>query len=103
MAGSFIESDLSAVFASSDFGEADFSVTWKGCPVSGCIFDDEDVAVELGEGVGEIMHQSVITGQSAKFLGIADGDPMVVRGVSYTVKHWSDDGTGVIEIHLEVV
>lgn len=101
MAGSFITGDLSAIFASSDFGEAENAVTWKGDPVDGCIFDDEDIKIDLGEGVGEIAHQAMITGPSASFSGIAEDDVIIARGVTYHVKYWMDDGSGVIEIYLE--
>lgn len=96
-----LETDLGAVFASSDFGEAGGTVTWKGLPISGVIFDDEDLEIQLGEGIAEIGHRAILTGPSASFAGIADEDPVVVRGNAFKVKNWIDDGTGVIEIHLE--
>lgn len=103
MAMSCLDTDLTSIFAASDFGEAVGSVTWRGVAINGCIFDDEDVQVELGEGVGEIVHQSSITAPASSFPGIADGDLMTVRGDAFTVKFWKDDGTGVIEIFMERV
>lgn len=97
-----LETDLGAVFASSDFGEAENTVTWRGDPVSWCIFDNEDVTVEMGEGVGEIVHQTTILAPSRDFIGIADGDVVTARGDTYRVKHWMDDGAGLLTIFLEV-
>ena len=101
MPGSFLEDDLTSLFASPDFGEADGTVTWAGVTISGGIFDDEDIELQLGEGVTEIAHQARFTGPSAEFVGIRDNDPMTIRGRQFRVKNWKDDGTGVIEIFLE--
>ncbi len=100
MPGSFIQNDLPLLFASSDFGEADGSATWKGVSVSG-IFDDDDVEVQMGEGVGEIIPQPTFIGNTADFPGIADGDLMVIRGETFKVKNWKSERDGVIEIFLE--
>lgn len=91
MVGSFIQDDLPFLFASSDFGEADGTVTWNGTPVAG-IFDDDDVEVQMGEGVGEIVAQPTFTGMTSDFSGIADGDVMVIRGETFTVKNWRREG-----------
>jgi len=96
-----LDTDLDAVFTSSGFGEADSTVTWKGAPLTGFIFDDEDVQVELGEGVGEIMHQSTLTGPYLQVVGIANDDDVTVGAGTFKVKNWLNDGTGVIEIHME--
>ena len=98
---SCLDTDLGTILASSDFGEASGTVTWRGLPIAVGVFDDEDVEVELGEGVREIVHQAKFPGRSADFPGISDGDQMVIRARTFTVKHWSDDGTGMIEIFLE--
>lgn len=103
MAMSCLGRDLGAIFNSSDFGEDDGSVTWRGAPLVGFIFDDEDIQQELGEGVAEIVHQAVLTGPSAQVIGIRDLDPVVINGAQFRVKNWMDDGTGVIEIYLEAL
>lgn len=96
---SFIAADVAHVTDDSVFGE---SATWRGVSVVG-IFDDEDVEVQMGEGVAQIIPQASFIGQAADFPGIADGDAMVIRGVNYSVKNWMRDGTGQIEVFLEVV
>lgn len=95
--------DLTTVFSDDAFGETLGSVRWRGVVITGAIFDDEDVDVSIGEGVGEIQHQAVLAAPAAQFPGIADGDPVIARGRSFRVKYWKDDGTGVIEIWLEEV
>jgi hypothetical protein len=102
LAGAFLTSDLVALMSPSEFGENIGAASYKGVPVVG-IFDDDDVEVTMGEGPSMIQHQTVFTGRSADFIGIADGDAMVIRAVSYQVRHWMDDGVGVIEVHLEPV
>lgn len=93
-------SDLAALFTSNDFGEADGEVYWKGTAIEGAIFDDEDVEVQTPDGASEIVHQAVLTAPSAQFHGIAAKDTVTVRGRVFRVRHWMDDGTGVIEIFL---
>lgn len=100
MAGSFLQNDLAHLVASSDFGEATNSVTWKGTTVQ-VIFDSDDNEVQLGEGPTEIMNQPVATGVASDFSGIADGDVMVIRGATYKVKNWMGESDGMIEIFLE--
>ena len=99
MVGSFIESDLTALFASSEFGEA--TATYAGSPRSG-IFDDDDVEVILGEGVTQIIPQPTFTGRTSDFLTIADGQTMVIRGETFTIKNWKREDV-IITIFLERV
>lgn len=100
MAMSCLLTDLAALFASNDFGEAAGEVYWKGTAIEGAIFDDEDVEVLAPDGASEIVHQAVLTAPSAQFQGIATKDTVTVRGRVFRVRHWMDDGTGVIEIYL---
>lgn len=95
-----LTTDLTALFADKDFGEASGTVLFKGVPVKGAIFDDEDIEVPMPDGTAEIVHQAVLTGPSSKFPNIAENDPVTIRGRTLKVKFWMDDGTGVIEIHL---
>ena len=97
MPAAFIANDVAHVTGSDVFGE---TVTWDGNTVT-VIFDDEDIEVQLGEGVAQIQNQVTMTGQTSDFPGIADGNVVVARGVTYHVKNWKRDGTGEIEIFLE--
>jgi len=97
MPGSFLTDDLPVLFASTEFGEA--TATYEGSSVMG-IFDDEDVEVEMGEGIGEIIAQPMFTGRTSDFSGIARDQSMTVQGETFTIKNWKVDGTGMIEIYL---
>lgn len=97
MVASFIANDVAHVTDSSVFGE---SATWKGATVVG-IFDDEDIEIQMGEGVAQIVPQAMFTGKTSDFPGIADGDAMVIRGVTFEVVNWKRDGTGQIELFLK--
>ena len=103
MAGSFLTNDLTAILASSDFGEASGSVTLAGVVIPNGIFDDEDIDVGMGEGVAQIVPQPIFTCASAHAVNIAENQIMVIQGTSFRVKNWKNDGTGMIEIYLERV
>lgn len=98
-----LETDLGAIFASSEFGEAEFSASLNGVPLKFGIFDDEDVEIALGEGVGQIVPQPKFTCPSSQVPSIAAEQPMVIRGRDFTVKHWKNNGVGEITIYLESV
>lgn len=97
MPASFISDDVAHVTGSDVFGE---TVTWKGNSVT-AIFDDEDIEVEVGEGVAQIIPHAMLIGQTSDFPGIANGDVVVARSVTYHIKNWKRDGSGQIEVFLE--
>lgn len=99
---SCLETDLGAVFASSDFGEAEGAI-YDGDsanPIDG-IFDDEDVETQNGEGVTILVPQVTFTCASSKIPDPQEGRTLRVRDTDYTLRFWMDDGTGVITLHLE--
>lgn len=112
MPADFIINDMDTMFSDDVFGETKLSVTWfnlddQGNTVSThsvpyCIFDDEDVQAEMGEGVAEIVSQPTITGKENDFSTIKEDDKVTVRGQDYFVKNTEKDGTGMIEIYLYV-
>lgn len=99
---SCLETDLDTLFASSDFGEANGAIRNNDSanPIPG-IFDDEDVEAQNGEGITVLVPQVTFTCASSKVPALADGDTFLIRGVEYTARFWMDDGTGVVEIHME--
>lgn len=101
MPGDFLQNDLSVFFNSSEFGEEQGTVLWNGVEIPGAIFDNEDIEVSLGEGVGEIIRQPIIMAPSSDFQGVARNDPIRVGQSLFIVKNFKDDGTGVITIYLE--
>jgi len=94
-----MNSDLDVLFSQSEFGETN-GVIWNGTPVPHAIFDNDDVEIQMGEGVAQIMSQPVLTAKSSDFVGISDDDLIQIRGVTYYAKNWKDDGSGMIEIYL---
>lgn len=94
---SCIARDVKATLSSDHFGE---SVVWQGVTIT-AIFDDEDIEVQNEDGVGEIIHQSVLLADSTDFPGIAEGQTVTAGGNDYTIRYWMDDGTGSIEIFME--
>lgn len=101
MAMSCIDSDLDALFSSSDFGEADGALrNGVGDPIAG-IFDDEDVDTVNGEGVSVIVAQTMFTCASSKVSDPTEGEFFTLRGIDYILRYWKDDGTGTIELYFE--
>lgn len=103
MAGSFLTNDLTTILASSDFGEAENSVTLAGVVIPNGIFDDEDIDVAMGEGVAQIVPQPMFTCATAHVPNIAEFQVMVIRGQTFEVQNWKRDGTGITEIYLRRV
>jgi len=102
--GSFITDDLSVVFGTADFSLAVTYTAAGGSPttVNG-IFDDEDIEVDAGDGSVMLQASAKFTCASGDVTGIAEDDAFTIASVSYTVAYVKDDGTGVVEIFLEVV
>lgn len=97
-----LEDDLDALFASSDFGEADGAVRNGDTanPIPG-IFDDEDVESQNGEGMTVLIPQVTFTCASSKVPDLTEGDLFTIRSVIYTLRFWKDDGTGMVELFFE--
>ncbi len=99
MAASFIKNDLCVILSQKDFGNTG-GIKWNGVDIEDVIFDDEDIEVQMGEGVAEIVPRPMLTGKTSDFIGILEDDAIQVNGETFTVKNWEKDGTGVIEIFL---
>lgn len=97
-----LETDLDAIFASSDFGEADGAIRASdpNNPISG-IFDDEDVETQNGEGVTVLVPQTMFTCASSKVPDLSDDEVFTIRSVNYTLRYWKDDGAGTVELFFE--
>lgn len=65
------------------------------------IFDNETVPVEAGGFVSVHQEQPRFTCRTLDVPSIAEEDQLIVGGVSYTVRAWIHDGTGVTVIQLE--
>lgn len=102
MPGAFLQDDLKVLFASSEFGEANDSVTHRGTSGIMGIFDDDDVEITLGEGVAEIAPQPMFTGRTSDFPVLENNDNIVIRGETFRIKNWRRE-TEIITLFLERV
>ena len=98
MAGAFLTDDITAILDTEGFAIQVDSYSAGGTPT--VIFDDEEVEVDTGEGVTQIVDQPIVTGKSSDFTSIARDQLLTIAGVVFVIKSWKDDGTGIIEILL---
>jgi hypothetical protein len=86
---------------------ADFGVTATYTPVGGQassvvgIFDNAYEAVDAGGNVPIALTQPHFTCRTADVPNAADGDALVVSGVSYIIRVVMQDGTGISDLLLE--
>ena len=90
-------SDLAAILSVDEFA---VSSTFNGAAVSG-VFDNETIPVETGGYVSVHQEQPRFTCRTSDIVGIAEGQAVVISGVTYVVKAWVHDGTGVTVVQLE--
>jgi hypothetical protein len=67
------------------------------------VFDVEDTEAQMSDGTIRILPQCIFTGRSEDFPALAEGEIVVIEDVSYAIRSWMDDGTGMIDIHMEKV
>jgi hypothetical protein len=80
-----------------DFATA---VTYNGGTING-IFDNETIPVDAGGFVSVHQEQPRLTCRTVDIPSIAYDQTMVVSGVTYKIKAWVHDGTGVTTVQLE--
>ena len=90
-------SDLAVIM---DLNEFAASVTYDGGTIS-AIFDNETVPVDAGGFAQVHQEQPRLTVRTADVPSIGEGEVMVIAGVTYAIRAWIHDGTGVTEIRLE--
>jgi hypothetical protein len=90
-------SDLAAILNVDEFA---VSSTFNGAAVRG-IFDNETIPVETGGYVSVHQEQPRFTCRTSDVAGIAESQVVVIAGVTYVVKAWVHDGTGVTVVQLE--
>jgi hypothetical protein len=76
------------------------SVTYSGGTIKG-IFDNETVPVDAGGYVSVHQEQPRLTCRTADVPSIAEDQTMVISGVTYKIRAWIHDGTGVTVVQLE--
>lgn len=94
-----LNDDLSSILSVEEFAT---SVTYDGGTILG-IFDNETVPVDAGGYVQVHQEQPRLTCRTADIPSIAEDQQMVINSVTYDIKAWVHDGTGVTTVQLERV
>jgi hypothetical protein len=89
--------DLSNIFDVDEFATA---VTYSGGTING-VFDNETVPVDTGGYVAVHEEQPRLTCRTADVSSISYNQTMVINSVTYYVRAWIHDGTGVTVVQLE--
>lgn len=95
--------DLSLILDVNDFA---VSVTYRRKNALGDstivgIFDKETVPVDAGGFVPVHEEQPRLTCRTSDIPNISETDEMIIESVTYTVRAWVHDGTGVTTVQLE--
>lgn len=91
--------DLANILNVDEFAVA---VTYNGGTING-IFDNETIPVDAGGFVQVHQEQPRLTCRTSDVPTIAENQQMVISGVTYDIKAWVHDGTGVTTVQLELV
>ena len=91
--------DLANILNVEEFAVA---VTYSGGTING-IFDNETIPVDAGGFVQVHQEQPRLTCRTSDVPTIAENQQMVISGVTYDIKAWVHDGTGVTTVQLELV
>lgn len=89
--------DLLTLFNVDEFA---VSVNYGGATIRG-IFDNETVPVEGGGFVSVHQEQPRLTCRTLDVPAIAEDQKMVISFVTYKIRAWIHDGTGVTSVQLE--
>lgn len=89
--------DLAQLLDLDDFATA---VTYSGGTING-IFDNDTIPVDAGGFVPVHEEQPRLTCRTTDVPSITYDQTMVILGVTYKIKAWVHDGTGVTVIQLE--
>ena len=89
--------DLSNIFDVDEFATA---VTYDGGTING-VFDNETVPVDTGAYVSVHEEQPRFTCRTTDVSSISYNQAMVINAVTYYVRAWIHDGTGVTVVQLE--
>lgn len=92
-----LANDLANILNVDEFATA---VTYNGGSING-VFDNETVPVETGGYVSVHEEQPRLTCRTTDLPSIAYNQAMIINAVTYYVRAWIHDGTGVTVIQLE--
>ena len=98
-----LDDDLTIILGLADFGA---SITYRRKNALGDstilgIFDNETVPTDAGGFVTVHEEQPRLTCRTTDIPFIAETDEMIISGVTYKVRAWVHDGTGVTTVQLE--
>lgn len=97
-----IADDLAAILNVEEFATAATYTPSGGAGVTiNGIFDNETVPVETGGFVPVHEEQPRFTCRTQDVSNISDADTLVLNAVTYNVRAWVHDGTGVTVLQLE--
>ena len=99
MPGNFLTNDLAKILKTEELASM---ALYKGALILG-VFDVEDTEAQMADGTIRIVPQCIFTGRSEDLTGIAESDEIVIDNVTYAVRFWMDDGTGMIDVHMEKI
>tara|TARA_S200002703_G_scaffold151122_1_gene150120 strand:- start:672 stop:968 length:297 start_codon:yes stop_codon:yes gene_type:complete len=89
--------DLADILVTAEFAS---DVTYDGGTIKG-VFDNETVPVDTGGYVAVHEEQPRLTCRTADVSSISYNQTMVINAVTYYVRAWIHDGTGVTVVQLE--
>lgn len=99
-----ISDDLAAILNVDEFAvSATYTPTGGAAVTINGILDNETVPVETGGYVAVHEEQPRFTCRTQDLTGLVEGSSLVVSGVSYSIRAWVHDGTGVTILQLEKV
>lgn len=99
MPGNFLTKDLAKILKTEELASM---ALYKGALILG-VFDVEDTEAQMADGTIRIVPQCIFTGRSEDLTGIAESDEIVIDNVTYAIRFWMDDGTGMIDVHMEKI
>lgn len=85
-----------------DLDDFAVSATYEGGLING-IFDNETVPVDAGGFAQVHQEQPRFTCRTSDLPEIEEGQAIVISAVTYDIKAWVHDGTGVTTLQLERV
>jgi hypothetical protein len=83
-----------------DLDDFAVSASYDGGTIQG-IFDNETVPVDAGGFAQVHKEQPRFTCRTADVPSVAEDQAIVISGVTYAIKAWVHDGTGVTTLQLE--
>jgi hypothetical protein len=97
MPGSFLTNDLTKILKTEELASM---ALYNGALILG-VFDVEDTEATMADGTTRILPQCIFTGRSEDMPDIAEGELVVIDDITYVIRFWMDDGTGMIDVYME--